>query len=96
LIVASRHGRHGSRVPLQHPNVDGFARDVSHILGAQQVLDGRGIIATAGQSCFHRLLKLLMPMLLRQLEQFDNLPGPALLSLALHYSFPDPVEARRP
>src|SRR5439155_26367809 len=35
-------------------------------------------------------------MLLRELEQIDHLPGPALFAVALHERFPYPVEAGRP
>ena len=38
--------------------------DVPQIVRIQQMLDRRGIVATAGQRRFDRLLQLLMAMLL--------------------------------
>src|SRR3954451_14881357 len=60
------------------------------------MLDGGRIVTAACQCRFDRFSQLRVPVLLRQLEQLDHLPGAALLAVPSDERFPDPIETRRP
>jgi hypothetical protein len=90
------HHRKWAGVALQRPYIDHLARLVSQLICVEQMSDGRGIKAATAECGFNGLLQLGLPVLWRQPEQFDHLPGAVLFSVPLHQCLPDSVEACRP